>query len=82
MSLLDDIDSYRSVSGTPCSIRSLFDTLPPEDAAELRSAIEATDAGGRHIYQASQISRALSRRGVKLSDSTISRHRRRMCVCP
>lgn len=82
MSLLDDIDSYRSVSGIPCTVRALYDTLPPEDAAELRSAIDAVDVAGRHIYQASQISRALSKRGVKLAESTISRHRRRMCVCP
>ena len=75
MSLLDDIASDHLRSGTRCGVRATLDSMTPEDAAELRVAID------NPAYAAAAIHRALKRRGVRLSDQSITRHRAERCLC-
>lgn len=82
MSLLDDIASDPVRPGTNCTVRLTIDALPPDDAADLLRAIEDLDAIGQYVYTGAQISRTLAKRGIRLNDSTIQRHRRGFCLCP
>lgn len=74
--LLADIQAEVRPQGGTCAIALL--PLTPEEKAELDAAL-ATD---RNLIPATAIARALEKRGHKVNDFTINRHRRHGCSCP
>jgi hypothetical protein len=76
VSLLSDIEAQEKPKGSPCSIPAIEAVLSPEDAADLEAALASPEISG------TAIARALDGRGIKVSSSTIQRHRRRECRCP
>lgn len=75
MSLSDEIVASSQRSGTLCKVRATLAAMTPEDAAELSAAI------GNPLYTGAAIHRALKKRGVILSDQSITRHRAERCIC-
>jgi len=63
----------RKRPGYRCTICTLLDELPAEDAEALREALG--DSG----IQGSQIARALQSEGHTVAQNTVTRHRRRDC---
>lgn len=57
-----------------CKVARLLDELEGDNRAWLAEAL----AGG---LEATTIALALTRGGMPVSDSTVGRHRRRMCTC-
>ena len=60
---------------TYCGVRNLFETLEPKDVASLKKALENPDWTNKGL------ARELKRRGVSISETPISRHRRGECSC-
>ena len=63
--------------GPDCSVSRMLVALEAKDASladQVRAAIDGP-------FTATAISRELHRRGYRISDQTISRHRRRICRC-
>jgi repressor of nif and glnA expression len=59
-----------------CGVRSVLETLEPEDQEILRMALADDDSWG-----AKTLERALRDRGVSLGQGTITHHRRLLCSC-
>ena len=84
MGLLDDLTALenerRHSGGTRCTVARILDSMSVEEAAALNHVIDGTD-----VY-ASQIARALTENGHKISAGMVSHHRRRRkgggCTCP
>ena len=60
---------------TRCSIRRALDTLPPERAASLTTALADPK------YTHTVIARTVAGWGIRLTANPISRHRRHECTC-
>jgi hypothetical protein len=60
----------------PCKVRTLFETLDPSDVEILRQALD-----DEVTWPAKTLQRALADKGVSLIDSSISRHRTKVCSC-
>jgi hypothetical protein len=60
----------------PCKVRTLFETLDPSDVEILRQALD-----DEVTWQARSLQRALADKGIALSDTSISRHRTKVCSC-
>lgn len=75
-SLFDSIVAENAVKKGPvCSVQGVLANLSPEDAAGLIAAFANPD------IKNTAIRRALADRGMKLTDHTVSRHRRGECLC-
>jgi len=61
---------------TACVLCHLLATMPESEAADVQAALDDTGVQG------SQIARALRLEGHKISDWTVTRHRRGDCVGP
>lgn len=72
--LLDEIAAHAATPGGTCSIGILLNELPPDERADLETALDAR-------YGHSAIGAALRARGHAIGDGTVSRHRRRLCLC-
>lgn len=74
--LLEEIlQANNTRPGSICTVKTILDNLSPEDADSLQQAID------NPLIKATAISRALKNRNIKLSDSTVTRHRRKECCC-
>lgn len=60
----------------PCRVMMILDTLETSDQVILAKALE-----DYHTWPAKTLSNALKERGLKLADTTISKHRRNLCAC-
>jgi hypothetical protein len=69
-SLFDDIKGEKSHRGTRSRIAEILDDLSTEDAKDFKKALDD------HSIPASNISRAMGKRGYKLAVNVISRYRR------
>jgi hypothetical protein len=59
-----------------CKVELLRDELEPSDYLILLSAIADTEK-----WPAKTLQKALAQRKVKLSDTTIGKHRQQVCAC-
>ena len=75
MGLLDDFKNEGTRPRVRCQVAVTLEIMPKSDAADLRAALDDL------TVTAAAIERVLQRRGVKLSQSTITRHRRKGCAC-
>ncbi len=75
MSLMDDINAEKRMTGTRCAVRTVLASMDGPAREELAAAIE--DRG----VSSGAIERALKRRGVHLGESSVQRHRRGACRC-
>ena len=77
MSGLDEMHAIAldAQRGTPCWVRSKTGGLSAEDADTLDAAL------GDSSIMSSTISTWLDRRGVRVGQQSISRHRRGVCAC-
>ena len=74
--LLDEIMALNNGRpGTVCGIAKLYEALPAEDTEALKKAIADP------MVKATAIARALKARGYQITDSVVTRHRRKECVC-
>jgi hypothetical protein len=74
--LLDEILAHnQGRPGTTCGISKLYEALPDDDANALKQAI------GDPMIKATAIARALKARGYQITDGTVTRQRRKECVC-
>ena len=73
--LLADIRAEVRQPGGTCAIALL--PLTDEERAELDQAL----AAGKGLIPATAIAKALTKRGYKINDYTINRHRRGGCSC-
>jgi hypothetical protein len=74
--LLDEILAHnQGRPGTTCGIAKMYEALPNEDAEALKQAIADP------MVKATAIARALKGRGYQITDSVVTRHRRKECVC-
>lgn len=80
--LLDEIHSVPpdEAGGARCKVGVYLDTLPTEDADDLRSAL-VTKIGDKYAAAARRIAHAMSLSGHPLSASLINEHRARLCRC-
>ena len=70
-----EAESIRAVvKGPRCTVGQLLSKLDDEDASALRAAIDS-DMLLEHIAAAIRLT------GVQMSAMTVSRHRRRLCLC-
>lgn len=72
--LLDGLTPPRKLF--PCKVRDTYETLDPKDATILKEAMGNIDGWG-----AKTLSNELAKRGITLSDLSITRHRRNICSC-
>jgi hypothetical protein len=68
--LFDDIKGEKSHRGTRSRIAEIIDGLSEDDAKDFKKALDD------HSIPASNISRAMNKRGFKLAINVISRYRR------
>lgn len=73
MGLLDGLEVPQR--NRPCRVRTVLAELEPKDSKILADAIASPD------WAARTLSMALKERGLMLSDSAISSHRKKMCSC-
>jgi hypothetical protein len=69
-SLFEEIQSEKSKQGNPSKIAEILAALPTEDKKDFLKALDD------HSIPASNISKAMSKRGHKLAINVISRYRR------
>jgi SOS-response transcriptional repressor LexA len=69
-SLFDEIKKEKSTPGSRSRIAEIIESLSKSDAADLLKALND------HSIPASNISKALEKRGIKLAVNVISRFRR------
>ena len=69
-SLFDDIKKSQSKKGTKSRILEILEELPADEKKDLLKALDD------HSIPASNITKALEKRGFKLASSVISRYRR------
>ena len=75
MGLLDDFKNEGVRPRVRCQVAVVLDTMSKADAADLRAAM------GDITVTGAAIERVLARRNVKLSQGSITRHRRGQCSC-
>lgn len=61
--------------GEPCGVMRVGEELTAVERAELDDALDD------HSILGSQIGEALRKRGFRIQDQTITRHRRKDCAC-
>ncbi len=75
MSLSDALKAENTKrGGQRCGMCRLLETLPKDDLASLTAALTDSD------FTSSAISRALRTEGHPITEQTISRHRRGVCI--
>lgn len=76
MSLTDRLkQGPGQVHGTPCSVRTLLESLPDDEAASLRAMLD--DPAWPHNV----IERAIREEGYTIGTGQVGRHRRGGCAC-
>lgn len=77
MGLLDEITAAQGANrrGPTCNVALVKATLADDEQSDLDAALD--DKGLSHAV----IGAVLRRRGVKIGDHSISRHRRGLCGC-
>ena len=73
MGLLENLAPIDRVR--PCKVRETAAKLEPSDAKILLDAVANTEWGMTDLV------RALSSRGIKMSDNSVRRHRLKTCSC-
>lgn len=77
MSLLSDLEAARNRGkGARCYVARLLDILPADEAAAVKTAIDAK------LIDATVIDQLLTRNGHEIGAQNIARHRRGDCRCP
>lgn len=74
MGLLEGLEPGKQIR--PCRVRTVLAQLDAKDAAILLTAIN--DA---NTWAIRTLSNALKQRGIQLSDSALTAHRRNSCSC-
>lgn len=77
MGLLDEVEAALRHVGPQCSFVGLHTDLSKADRADLDAMM-----ANEQRYPATKIGEALRKRGLKVSDETVRRHRRGICACP
>lgn len=75
MGLLDDFKNEGVRPRVRCQVTVILDSMTEADAADLKAALGDVTVTG------AAIERVLQRRGVRLSQNSITRHRRGECTC-
>lgn len=76
MGLFEEIQqANKTRTGTPCTVGTILNAMSKEDAKTLREALADPSIKGTAIW------RALSGRGYKINEGTVTRHRRKGCTC-
>lgn len=60
----------------PCKVRAILEKLSEEDAKILQAALKNHAA-----WNAANLAKALSDRGLKIGDGSIRKHRAKTCSC-
>lgn len=68
------------VSGQRCKVGTYLDSLPPEDADDLQTAL-TTRVNNKFLLSGARLAIALAPLGIDLSPSIIQEHRARLCRC-
>ena len=74
MGLLDEFRNERARAGTPCRVAVVRDTMNADDLVALDDAMKD------HTITAAAIERVLARKGIRLTATSITRHRRQECI--
>ena len=74
-SLFAEIEAENTHVGPRCTVAVILDELTPEDAAALRAAFS------KQAFTAAAIARTLRKRGHRITDGTVQRHRKGECSC-
>lgn len=75
MGLLDEFKNEGQRPRLACRVALVIGALSDDEAADLRTALADP------VITAAAIMRVLERKGHKLPDGTITRHRRKECSC-
>ena len=77
MSLLAEMRNAEDARRGPrCSVTVVLESMNDEDAADLRAAL------GDPTITGSVIARILRNRGHRITEQSVTRHRRGACLCP
>jgi len=60
----------------PCAVRTILDGLDESDQAILLDAL-----GNERVWGNTALARALTERGLRVTEKPIRKHRARMCSC-
>ena len=72
--MLEDLTPPARV--TPCAVRTILEQLDESDQTILLNALADTEA-----WSNSSLARALTDRGLRISEKPIRKHRSRYCSC-
>lgn len=75
MTLLGDIEEASRRVGPQCKVAAAREALPPDEAADFDVALREAR------YTAEAIAKSLRKRGITIQAGSVSRHRRRVCLC-
>ena len=75
MGLLDDFRNEPTRTGTICRVQQIRELIAADDLPDLDGALQD------RTITAAAIERVLSRKGLKLSANSVTRHRRQECNC-
>lgn len=62
-------------AGRSCKVGTVLETLEPKDQEILSNAVSSPD------WPIKTLSRELRKRGIELSDTPLTNHRQKNCVC-
>lgn len=77
MGFLDEVAAETPSKERACRVRSLLLEMDPKDRSDVEGVLALPPEAAPHLA----IQRALKRRGLSVSTSVISRHRRGECSC-
>ena len=69
-------DLIPEVRVTPCAVRTLLERLDESDQEILSEAL-----GNFEVWGHAPLARALTKRGLKISEKAIRKHRSQLCSC-
>lgn len=75
MGLMDDFKAEGTRPRNKCRVALIREQLTPDEAADLDVALQDP------VITAAAIERVLERKGHKLPQGTVTRHRRKDCSC-
>lgn len=75
MGLMDEFKAEGVRPRLQCKVSIVLKLLPPSEQTDLLEALESP------VITAAAIERVLERKGHKLPQGTVTRHRRRECNC-
>ena len=71
---LSEFEALNKPAASRCAVGAALDALPPQEAEQLRAALAAA-------FTHTAIRAWLGKRGFKMAEQTIGRHRKKECCC-